>query len=286
MALSRFGEADGQAVAARVLKPDPDDKNVGPNELASYAELRNYGAMVRVNGTLDIVRALLAAGVPVIVETWFIPEPGDEMGHYRVLVGYSDSDRAFTTYDSYNGPGVTIDYDEFDALWRVFNRTYIPVFPLEMSDTVESIIGVASDEGAMYSGALARAYEELSAGEDAYGWFNAGSSFLGLGDTAAASQAYDRARQLGLPWRMLWYQHGPFAAYAAEDRWSDVMALADANLRNAPNLEESHYWRGRALQAQGDTDAAVVAWQKALELNPGYAPAKAALDSLSADRQS
>jgi tetratricopeptide (TPR) repeat protein len=285
MALSHYGENDGQAVAASILKPDPDDKNVGPHELAAYARLRGYLAPVRVNGRVETLKALLAAGVPIVVETWFVPEPGDEMGHYRVLTGYSDADQEFATYDSYNGPGVRIGYAELDRLWRVFNRTYMPVYPEAIGPIVEQTVGFDMDDDAMHTGAIVRAYGEIAETEDAFGWFNVGSSSMALGDTSAAAGAYDRARQLGLPWRMLWYQQGPFEAYAAEERWTDVTALADANLRNAPNLEESLYWRGVARMAQGDADGARDDWQQALELNPNCEAARTALEGLAAGSQ-
>ena len=35
--------------------------------------------------------------------TWFIPEPDDEMGHYRLLTGYDDAEAIFVTQDSYQG---------------------------------------------------------------------------------------------------------------------------------------------------------------------------------------
>ncbi len=280
MALSYFGVMDGQAQAARFLKPDPDDKNVGPDELATYARLRGFGAVVRIGGDLDRLRALLAADVPVVVETWFIPEPGDEMGHYRVLVGYSDAEQRFTAFDSYNGPEVTLDYEEFDGLWRVFNRTYVPVYRPDQTAAVQAALGDHLDDRVMFAAAAVRANAEIQGGEDAFGWFDLGSSLLGLGDAKAAATAYDRARALGLPWRMLWYQFGPFEAYAAEGRWEDVAALADVNLLNASNLEESQYWRGRAMAAAGDTDGARSAWLAALRLNPNFTPAAEALDGM------
>ena len=283
MALSYFGLQGGQAEAATHLKPDPNDKNVSPDELARYARDRGLRALVRVDGSDQILRSLLALGLPVVVETWFVPEPGDEMGHYRVLVGYSDADHSYVAEDSYNGSGVALDYSEFDRLWRVFNRTYVVVYPDELSGSVEAAVGGAMDDATMYAGAVERAQGELSApggSADGYAWFNLGGGLLGLGDSAGAVAAYDRARDLGLPWRMLWYQTGPFEAYAAEGRWADVTALAEANLRNADNLEESIYWLGRALAAQGDAEGARGAWRRALELNPLYSPAA---DALGAD---
>jgi hypothetical protein len=278
MALSFYGAQVHQAEAARTLKPDPDDKNVGPDELAAYATGEGYLAPVRVDGTLDRLRALLAAEIPVIVETWFVPEPDDEMGHYRLLTGYSDAEGVLLAADSYNGPDLRLPYGDFDRHWRVFNRTYVPVARADQAERLAAALGEDAAEAEMYRGAVARAQAEIAAGEDAFAWFNLGSSLLGLGDAAGAAGAFDRARALGLPWRMLWYQFGPFEAYAAEGRWDDVLALADANLANAPNLEESHYWRGRALDALARPGARA-AFERALALNPGYAPAREALSA-------
>jgi len=277
MALSAFGDAGDQAEAARFLKPDPDDKNVGPEELADYARRRGLAAVVRVNGTVDGLKVLLAQGFPVIVETWFIPDPGDEMGHYRVLTGYDDAAGEFTAMDSYAGPQIRLTYDELDELWRVFNRSYVVVYPRIRADEIGALLGPDVADEAMFAAAAERARAELAARPDAFGWFNLGSSLVGLGDLPAAAEAFDEARALGLPWRMLWYQFGPFEAYAAVGRWADVVALADANLANAENLEESHYWLGRARKAAGDLEGARRSWERALELNPNYGRARAIL---------
>jgi hypothetical protein len=79
---------------------------------------------------------------------------------------------------------------------------------------------------------------------------------------------------------MLWYQFGPFEAYAAVGRWEDVRSLANANLVNAPNLEESHYWLGRAAEAAADTPSARASYETALRYNPTYRPAVEALQRL------
>jgi tetratricopeptide (TPR) repeat protein len=276
MLLGCFGQAVDQRETARGLKPDPDDKNVGPEELARFTRERGLEATVRVNGSPARLKALVALGVPVIVETWFVPHPGDEMGHYRLVTAYDDAREVFLTQDTYNGPDAAVSYADLDSLWRVFNRTYIVACPPGLADAVAVLLGPDRSDEAMYHAAIARAEAELAAGQDAYGWFNLASSLLGAGDAAGAAGAYDRARSLGLPWRMLWYQTGPFEAYAGVGRWADVRALAEANLRNAPNLEESHYWFGRAQQAAGDVAAARRSWARALELNHLFAAAAAA----------
>lgn len=285
MALSAFGPAPDQATIAAVLKPDPDDKNVSPDEIVAYIRgTDGMGAVWRHGGDRQVLKALLAAGLPVIAETWFVPEPGDEMGHYRLLTGYQDTasgasgdEGYFLAHDSFLGPDRKLDYGAFDAEWRAFDRGFMPVFPLAREAEVRALLGPLADDRSMALIALAAAQEEAAGRGDAFAWFNLGSSLLAAGDPAGAAAAYDRARAIGLPWRMLWYQFGPFEAYAATGRWQDVSALAEANLRNASNLEESHYWLGRAAAAAGDHRGAAASFERALRLNPNFEPAIAAL---------
>lgn len=286
MNLSYFGRSETQADTAAVLKPDEDDKNVSPDELAGFARSIGFEALVRVGGDLTQLKRLLSNDLPVIAEMWIEPEPNDGMGHYRLLIGYDDAAGHFITYDSLNGPDVRISYDQFDAEWRVFNRTYVVAYRPEQQSLVTSIpstssgrrLSKAMDTETMYLGALAEARAEAEVSpDDPFAWFNAGSSLTALGRYAEAAAAFDRARVLGLPWRMLWYQFGPFEAYFAVQRYDDVLALADVNLRNAGNLEESHYWRGRALLAQGEIEQARKAFERAVKYNPNFTEAKTAL---------
>ena len=85
--------------------------------------------------------------------------------------------------------------------------------------------------------------------------------------------AFDQARAIGLPWRMLWYQFAPFAAYSAVGRHQDVVTLADATLANTDSIEEIYYWKARALAAMGDSAGARAALDQALALHPGYTDA-------------
>jgi hypothetical protein len=283
MATSHFGRPELQAQAATFLKPNADDKNVSPGELVEFVRSVGLRADYRVGGDLDRLKLLLANDIPVVVETWFTPHPNDGMGHYRLLIGYDDSPGRFVGYDSYEPPGANIlfPYGAFDADWRVFNRTYIPVYNAELAPAVAAILGDDADDGAMWERALGIARQEVATnGGDAFGWYNVGASLVALGRTGEAVEAFDRARALRLPWRMLWYQFQPFEAYLEEGRLNDVLTLAGANLQQANDLEESHYYRGRALQAQGQTGAARSAYQAALRANPRYAPANYALSVL------
>lgn len=281
MLLSHFGRGETQRDAAKMLKPDPEDKNVSPDELMAYAQSLGLEARVIVGGDLDVLRTLVSNGLPVIVETWFIPEPDDEMGHYQLVVGY-DGD-AFALYDSYEGPNIRQSAATLDALWKVFNRTAILAWTPEQGPLVRAILGDLADDRTMHARALAQAQADLATDpQDKFAWFNAGSSALALGDSAAAAEAYDRARALRLPWRMMWYQFGPYAAYFEQGRFRDVIDLASVTLGRVKNLEESLYWRGLAYQAVGSPAAARRDFEQALKFNPNYAVAREALAALKA----
>lgn len=284
MALSFYGWRGTQRDAAAVLKPDPEDKNVSPEEMAAFARSVGLGARVRVNGDLELLKRLLRAGLPVIIETGFEPDPQQGwMGHYKLLIGYSDRAGQFIIMDSYMGPNQGVPYAEVDRYWRHFNRTYIVIYRPEEEGRVRDLVGpVWDDDARMWAEALARAQAELAANpQDAFAWFNAGAALLRLGRPEDAAVAFDQARALGLPWRILWYRFEPFEAYLAVRRYADVVALADANLRVTPYVEEWYDYKGQALLALGDRERARALFQQALRFNPNFQAARAHLNALS-----
>jgi tetratricopeptide (TPR) repeat protein len=274
--LSYFGRADTQAEIAAFTKPNPDDRNVSPDELAAYGQSVGMRVTIRENGTLDRLKLLLSNGLPVIVETALEKQPQGWMGHYRLLTGYDS--KQFNTMDSYDGPNVKIGFDALDSAWRAFNRLYIVVYPEAQATRVRAILGDTLDDREMYTQAVERARAEIQANpKDAFAQFNLGTSLVGLERYAEAAAAFDRARTLGLPWRMLWYQFGPFEAYLKLGRHSDMVSLADSLLRVTDDLEEVHYYKGLALRAQGQAADARREFQTALRYNKNYADAQRAL---------
>ena len=283
MALSFYGWPGTQKEAA-ALKPDPEDKNVSPEEMAAFTRRLGLGAKVRVNGTLDLLRRLLRAGFPVILETGFEPDPKQGwMGHYRLLIGYSERAGQFIVMDSYMGPNQGVPAEEADRYWRHFNRTYVLIYRPEEEGRLREVVGPDwEDDRRMWEGALARAQQEIQANpQDAFAWFNAGAALLRLGRPSDAAAAFDQARALGLPWRILWYRFEPFEAYLAVGRYREVIALADANLRVTPYVEEWYDFKGQALLALGDREGARALFQRALQFNPNFAAARAHLAMVS-----
>lgn len=279
MYFSFFGHTqETQVQIADVLKPYKDDRNVSPDEITAYARSKGFHALVRVNGTLDRIKQVLSNHLPIMIEEGYDPPRAHQgwMGHYLLLTGY-DAD-GIIAQDSYDGPNQRVAWHDVDDHWRDFNRTYILLYRDEQQAMVDAIIGEDMDDATMYAMAAQRAQEEVNASpQDPFAAFNLGSSLVGLGEYEAAANAFDEARVLKLPWRMMWYQFGPYEAYYRVGRYDEIIALANATLKPTGDLEESYYYKGLALQKLGRTDEARAAFQSALKYNTNYHAAQQAL---------
>jgi len=177
------------------------------------------------------------------------------------------------------GPdGRILTYETLERDWPHFNRNYIAVYRPEQAQLVADIVGEDMDDVVMWANALEASRQDAAADpENAFYWFNLGTAYNALGDYQSAAAAFDQARAIGLPWRMLWYQFGPYEAYYQAGRYEDVILLADTTLKDRPYFEESFYYKGLAQAALGDAKAARKSLEKAADLNPNFAPAASAL---------
>lgn len=297
MALSFWGWAGDQTTTRASLRPNyqrVDDKNVNPSEMVAFVESQTgLQGVARFGGDLDLLKRLLAAGFPVIIEKGFQPPKEDWMGHFQLLNGYDDDGQQFVAQDSYTGPDVSVAYaDLAQRWWRDFNYAYVVLFPPERQAEVLSILGPHAGPVENFRLAADKARAEIPnlQGRDLFfAWYNLGSSLVGLQDYPAAAQAYDQAFAVYAalpeeerPWRTLWYQDGPYAAYYHTGRYEDVLTLGNQTLNNVggPILEESFYWMGLAREAIGDLEKAIYDFQKAVEINPYSTPALRELDRL------
>ena len=290
MYLRFYGWEGDQFDISSLLKPKREDRNVNVEELAYY--VRNHAGWLnveyRVGGDLELLERLLAAGIPVMIEESFYFEgpywPNDDLwaAHYNLLTGYDQTTQTFMGQDSFYGPNQVIPYQTLDEYWQAFNRVYVLIYPPNLRDTVKSILGPDWDIEVNRQNALVTAQEETQADpENAFAWFNLGSNRVYFERYAEAATAYDKARELGLPQRMLRYQFGPFFAYFHSGRMEDLLVLTKYALQRTPNAEEALLWRGWGLYRQGDTPGAIADFQAALAENPNYQDAKYALDFVS-----
>jgi tetratricopeptide (TPR) repeat protein len=155
---------------------------------------------------------------------------------------------------------------------------YLP----HQEETVKEILGPHWDVEFNRQHALQLAEAEIEANrDDAFAWFNLGSNLVYFERYGEAAQAFDTARTIGLPQRMLRYQFGPFFAYFHSGRTDELKAVTDYALRITENSEEALLWQGWALYRQGDATAALDNFNAALAANRFYQDAQYAIEFVS-----
>jgi tetratricopeptide (TPR) repeat protein len=290
MGLSYFGYWDNQSVAARYLKPNGEDKNVSPYQMVNYVNQQvsmNYpvNALYRMGGDMQLLKTLIANNFPVLVEKGYDVDDLGWMGHYLFLMGYDDAEGVFFTYDSYRGHGNTQGlkeaYTHLAEFWRHFNYTFIVLYEPERQQQLLGLLGDLENPQKAAEKALNIAQQQVTVNpNDNWAWFNMGSSYTYLGDYARAAQAFDQAFILGMPWRTLWYLHTPYIAYYAMGRYADILAYAQATENTTVYVEETFFYRGVALAAEGDVQGALQQFATALEYNRNFDLARIARDAL------
>ncbi len=296
MALSFWGWKGDQRDTAAVLKPNKLDKNVMPYEMEAFVDNdTDLQAVTRVNGDLATLKAFISSGFPVVIEKGFEGDGFDGwMGHYEVATGFDDAASRFTVQDSYKGPNLSVSYDDLQRDWRAFNYTYLVIYPPDQRQVVLDILDLNAYDNFMYRAAEQRAQDEttrLNGRDLTFALFNLGANRVALGDYTGAAQAYDSAfanyeqiPEAQRPWRMMWYQTGPYFAYYFTGRYSDVISLATQTLdaMKDPILEESYYWRGRAELALAAPEDAIADFQQCLVVHEDFSPCVEELNKLGA----
>lgn len=294
--LNFYGSDITQVDVASYLKPSAEDRNVSPWQIADYVNERTeYMASAQSGGSLEILKRFIAAGFPVVIEKGYeLPDSG-WWGHYLTVFGYDDTTQEMYSQDSYLGPfdgsGRTDSYSEIEEYWPQFNRTFYVVYPPDKQAAVNAILGPELlDPFSMWKKVAGQADQQRKDNpDDPFAWFNLGTSLTRMGELTGnaeyyqgGAQAFDRAREIGLPPRMLWYQFRPYMAYWKVGRADDVIALADATLetQGGRNVEETYWYKGHALLSKGDVAGARAAYQAALEVNENFYPAQISLNSL------
>jgi len=285
--LRYWGWQGDQYDISEVIKPTRDDRNVNVEELVYYVRNRSgwLNAEYRVGGDLEMIKKLIAAGIPVMLEESFEVDrqywPSDDLwsGHYRLITGFDDASQMFTAHDTEIGPNQKVSYTDTDINWQSFNRVYVIVYPPDMEEAVISILGEQWDMDVNRQKALETAERETQEDPDnAFAWFNLGNNLAYFARWNESAQAFDAARTIGLPQRMFRYQFTPFMAYFHSLRTDDLMALTKYALDITRTSEEAMLWRGYGLYRLGDKDAALSFFNEALRIRPGYYDATTAIE--------
>jgi tetratricopeptide (TPR) repeat protein len=239
-----------------------------------------------------LLKKLLAAGYPVMIEETFRFESGywpkDDLwgAHYQLLTGYNESTKQFIGQDSFYGSNLQLPFDILDDNWHAFNNVYIILYPLEQEGVIKEILGSDWDVDTNRQHALEWAQQKAEQHpQDAFYWFDVGTNLVYFERYNEATHAYDTARNIGLPQRMLRYQFGPFIAYFHASRIDDLLSLTDYALKRTPNSEEALLWKGWGLFRKGEIKGARTSFQQALDARSGYEDALYALNYLDSQQK-
>jgi hypothetical protein len=269
MVLTYWGWDGNREVVGDYVKPEERDKNVSPSDLAAYIENEtDLELAIRFGGNPKIIKWLLANGYPILIEkgVYFYEVMTGRigwMGHYNVVVGYDDNTGEFIVHDTFleDGENHRFTYNELVDEWRPFNFIFMVIYLPEQEEKLMEILGEYADPETANQIAMATALEEkdtLTEFDRYFATFNLGTSLVNLGSYQEAASAFDESfifystlPEEGRPWRMMWYQEGPYIAYFNVERYQDVVDLATQTLNTSsdPYLEESIYWRFKAEDA-------------------------------------
>jgi len=293
MTLRMYGWQGDQYDIAKIIKPVPQDRNVNPDELR-YFVLNEAGwlrAEYRVAGNLDVIKQLLNANYPVLIEeasTLPLQDangPNDDLwdAHYLLITGYdSTGGGTVTAQDPLRGPDKKIAYDQLMKDWKPFNYLYMVIYLPQDEAEVKSILGVNWDPDMNRQNALSIAQAATAANDkDAFAWFNLGSSLVYFGRYTEAAQAFDQAFTIGLPQRMTRYQFFPFFAYYNTGQIDYLLTITELTYKpiNGNYAEEALLWHGYGLLSKGDRTGALADWNKALKVHSDYCDAEKAINT-------
>jgi len=282
--LSYWGWEGDQRTTKAFLRPNEDDANVMPEEMLAFVEQQTQlSGILRTGGNLDLIKRLIAAGFPVLIEMGHHPPKDWWMGHYVVVNGYDDAWSALITQDPLIMADFPIPYHDLNTRWwRDFNFVYLVVFPPERVHEVASILADDYDPLLNLQRTLQKTEAELPLLTERdlfFGLLNQAETLHRLGRNDEAATAFDQAfahyntlDEEQRPWRVLWYRVDAYQAYYTTGRYQTVIDLVNTTLSmlNKRSLEESHYWRGMAYEALGEFDKARFDYEIALQLRPTY----------------
>lgn len=282
MLVSYWGWPTKQVDTAAILKTHKDDRNVMLSEMLSYTQSQtDLKGVIRFGGTIETIKRLVSAGFPVLLERGHTDPEQGWMGHYSIVTGYDDAIQSVFIPDTLLGD-TTMLYDELALDWAHFDNMYLLVYPASREREALSLLADQADPAINLQFALAQVtarLDQVQGRESFFAWFSRGSILVQSGDYLEASQAYDQAFAIygqlpagERPWRLTWYQVGPYEAYFNVGRYQDVLTLAQQTLDNCnlDSLPETWFWAGKAAAALGQNAKAEGYFRGALEYYPGW----------------
>lgn len=282
MMLNYWGYLTSQADLKPFLRPSREDRNVNLFEMGDYVNANTHmRALMRYGGDLTLLKRLVLAGFPVLIERGHTDPKDGWMGHYSIVDSYDDERQRVHIPDSLVG-NLYLSYEDLMKDWLHFANVYLVVYPSERENEVFSILGSQTDEATNLLSALdqmSSIVNETSGQEQFFAWYSKGTLLTEMGRYPEAAEAYDQAFTIyptlelkARPWRLTWYQEGPYKTYYEVGRYQDTLSLAIKTIDDTTedSLPETWWWAGRAAAALGQNDDAATYFRRALFWYPGW----------------
>lgn len=291
MNLNFWNHQTNQAEMRQALRTHDLDRNVMLSEMRDYVQANtSLKAVLRYGGELDLLKRLVSGGYPVLLERGHTDPDDGWMGHYSIIHAYDDATQSVSSNDTLLGK-ITVSYTDLEIEWRQFDGIFIVVYPPENEVDVMARLGDAADFDGNLRLSLAAVEARIpneTGRELFFALYSRGQLLVEMQDYVTAAQAFDQAFGVyagldtgpyGRPWRVLWYQIGPYLAYYNSGRYEDTLNLALQTVGNSrePSLPETWYWAGMAAAKLEKYDFAEIYFNKALEFHPNW---QIALDGL------
>ncbi len=276
MVFAYYGVDQSQQTIGDVLRPyqnptgNNDNKGVFMDQMLAYAESSGFVAFHRVNGDLDTLRALVSNNIPVVVQT--LMSLNDDIGHFRIVTGYSDAQQQIIQTDPYRGANLRYSFSDFLEMWQPYGYEYLVIVPKNTAPLVTSILGDKSTETTAWQGLLDRSKQEQAgnAAGSPYPLFNESKSYYHLGRYSEAKAAYESIASR-LPPRTLWYQLEPMQMYQKLGENSTVLSMTDRILNGGNRaFPEVYYIQAQVYISEGNIPAAMARLSLALHYNENY----------------
>lgn len=283
MALSYYGINKSQAELGQDLRPyqipsgDNDDKSVTLEELAEKSKGFNLVPYHRPNGDIEKIKLFITYDIPVITRTYL--KDGEDVGHYRVIKGYTPSE--IIQDDSLQGKNLRYSFDSFNSLWEDFSFEYLVLVPKEKIEIAEAILGEDRDETAAWRSAVRLSEDRLNKNpNDTVARFNLSVALYEVSDYKRSVEEFEKVENK-LSFRTLWYQIEPIKSYYELGNYQRVFQITDRvlNYHNRA-FSELYLLRGEIYKKQGDLTAARSEFEKAVLYNRNLKSAQDALNAL------
>ncbi|WP_019012463.1 C39 family peptidase [Deinococcus aquatilis] len=244
--LGYYGTRITQGQAAQAMKDSPRDPQVTSLELAAYLGSFGLRSMIRSAGTPELLRTLLAAGVPVVLQQRL--QAGSNVAHFRTVYGYQGG--RFLTSDPLLGAKLWLTEAELVNLWHFYNGEYLVAYPPAKEGAVYAALGGNVRAATNWQRLKTISEQNVKARpSDPYNWWGLGKANLRLGNIKAAAANFDRAVALGVPSLYYLYRQEAFEAWTQAGQHSKTLKYVQLGLRHDQNSKELLRFRSLAQKA-------------------------------------